>query len=573
MSRQKRPHRFDVIELPCDPSVPLELQRALYTRLSDDDLEKVSHTSQQDEIQRAFGLTQELPLPDEPTAAAGVKLGRSGRDRGYVVTVIIRDWRTGVDPNRLGFRELLAGARAGKHGGVLFRDDDRLYRGVKGGWPLIELHEELPNYTFEDAVDEFNIDDFAIHAHQSDKERKKTRKRTMAARAMRARAGQAVHTKFPYWLARDPKTGGAMLVEDRADAMREAIRLYADGTRTGLVTQWLREHAPQGGESLTWSSDRFREALRNPALYGRLDYGRHIEVRDKRGDDFVVTGRKVNPHAIRFDVPPLIHKSELERVACQMDGTCPMDTLPSFERLEEMIQASNLRTGGRPATRPYPLRRRVVCACGWRMAYAPKWLDGGREQDYGYLTCCRDKQRGTSVVRDYPPCSTGTIVTRTFWPVVRDLFIDAVRNPDAVIAQVEADILAAAASEARTAAEDAATVERITEALAELAAAENRLYERYDRGEISKQVYDGQSARIATQRRTDEEVMRQVLDRRRILQTASTATTKLRQELAKAGELPFDRLDFAEWTELFEGLVQDVLVDEQRAPHFRWHQS
>src|SRR5262245_16454799 len=110
MPRQKRPHRFEIIDLPCDPSVPLDLRRALYTRLSDDDDEKISHTSQQNEVQAAFGLRQTLPLPAEVNAPTN-GVAYLAHDRGYVITQIIRDWKTGADPKRLGLnRGLIKGA-------------------------------------------------------------------------------------------------------------------------------------------------------------------------------------------------------------------------------------------------------------------------------------------------------------------------------------------------------------------------------------------------------------------------------------------------------------------------------
>jgi hypothetical protein len=216
-----------------------------------------------------------------------------------------------------------------------------------------------------------------------------------------------------------------------------------------------------------------------------------------------------------------------------------------------------------------------VCGCGWRMTYAPKWLPGKREADYGYLYCARMKQRGTSVVVDYPDCPTPSLGTRTLWPQVRALVIAAVQQPDQVIAQVEADILAAAASEARTAAEDDAALETAGDALRELDEAENRLYERWDAKQISRQVYERQTARIATDRLAHEEIMRQVLDRRRILQTAAGATQRLREGLVKAAALPLDgdQMTLDEWTDLLADLVQDVVVDARGVPTLRWHRS
>src|SRR4051794_19068257 len=92
--RLKRPHKSDTSYFPCDPSIPIERQRAVYTRLSDrrDDPESISH-DQQEKADRQYA-----------------------ESHGFVVTAVYRDWRTGFDPNRVGFRQLVADAHAGRHG-------------------------------------------------------------------------------------------------------------------------------------------------------------------------------------------------------------------------------------------------------------------------------------------------------------------------------------------------------------------------------------------------------------------------------------------------------------------------
>src|SRR5262252_2092575 len=98
MPRSRKPHRHEVIYLPAADDVPLARQRAIYTRLSDDDPDSVSHAHQDDRAQDY------------------------ARSHGYVVTAVYRDWRTGLDPDRLAFRQLVEDAHAGLHGGVIFYD-------------------------------------------------------------------------------------------------------------------------------------------------------------------------------------------------------------------------------------------------------------------------------------------------------------------------------------------------------------------------------------------------------------------------------------------------------------------
>ena len=184
-----------------------------------------------------------------------------------------------------------------------------------------------------------------------------------------------------------------------------------------------------------------------------------------------------------------------------------------------------------------------MCPCGWRMAFRQK-LYKTRAADFGYLTCTRTKQRGVSVNGDYPDCPLKSgISTLKLWPVVRDMLIESIRDPDAVIAAVEADILAAAASEARTAAEDAHTLEHAALAIDELEEREETLYTDWKSGEISKNVYDRQRAAIQNKRLVHEEARRQVLDRQQILQTAAVTTAKLRVVLAQAASLPLEQAE------------------------------
>jgi hypothetical protein len=562
MPRRKQPKPHEVIHLPCDPSVPFENRKALYTRLSDDDLDKVSHTSQQNDARLTFGLTQTLPAPELEGNLSIDGLGRVSADRGYVVVAIYRDWQTGVDPRRLALKQLIKDAHAREHSGVLFRDDDRLFRGVVGGMPVAELHSELPEYTFEPAVGVFSIDDFAIHAYLSGKERDKTRQRTMAGRRMRAAQGRAPHGKLPWWLVRDPDNGQLLTITGRAELMREAIRRFVSGERISLVVDWLNSVTP---EEDRWSGHRLRDAFRNPALYGRLDYGRSLQITQKRGDDIVVIRREVNPKAVPFHVTPLLHEKEQERNACRLNGGCPLDALVAFDTLNDTIKQRNQRGAGTSHLSAHPLRRRVICPCGWRMGYMPK-VYKGRERGYGYLRCTREAGRGQSVVKDYPACPISWLGTNTLWPRVQAAFVDAVQHPDCVVHEVEAQILAEVDELMRK----IGSVEEMTQKLSDLEDREDELYSDLKKKLISETIYQRRRTRIEAERRELAEARRLLLDRQVMLDRFAVGTRELRAALQRAQELDFDGQTLEDWTRLFDQIVQDVVLDAQGAPTLRW---
>jgi hypothetical protein len=116
-------------------------------------------------------------------------------------------------------------------------------------------------------------------------------------------------------------------------------------------------------------------------------------------------------------------------------------------------------------------------------------------------------------------------------------------------------------------------LETLTSTLAGIDAAENRLYERWDARKITAAIYEGQLARLETQRRDAEQSKRQILDRRRVLQRVVRGTTVLREMLNAAQDLPLDMFSPGEWTTLFDALVADVLLDAQRRPTLRWRHT
>jgi hypothetical protein len=210
------------------------------------------------------------------------------------------------------------------------------------------------------------------------------------------------------------------------------------------------------------------------------------------------------------------------------------------------------------------------------MRYAPRWLRGGREQQYGYLHCVRTQQRGRTVVRPYPPCPTPHLDTRALWPRVRDLLLDAVRDPDRIVSEVKVRVLADAAHEARSALDDAAELERLTDGLAELDALTDTLYHdlRIARPpRLSEADYDRQKAKLDAERRALEEAKRRLLDHRTVIERAEQGTAVLRTALEDTRGLPLEQFTLAEWTAVFDALVSDVLLDHRGEPSLRWQQA
>jgi DNA invertase Pin-like site-specific DNA recombinase len=497
MPRRKRPHRHEIAHLAVDASHPPTRLCAIYTRLSDDDVESLSHAHQQ-----------------AVAEAHAAKLG-------YCVAAIYRDWRTGSDPNRLALSQLIRDAIAGKHTAVIFYDHTRLHRAISGALPVLRLHREVTAYRFEAAIGEYDVDQAPIWADLSSLEVETTRRRSIEQRRTRAADGQLMSGHKPYWIERDQKTRLPVVATERACAVLEAILQYAGGVPMSRVAQWMTKHAIVTDGRAKWTSGRVRQLFRNPALWGDLAYGRSLVVTRQRGGEIVVVGRKRNPNAIPLRVPPLIHQTEAERAECQITGGCERDGYPAGDRLNALICANNARASGRAYELKHPLRRRVVCP----------------------------------------------------WPKVRELFVDTIRNPNRLIAEVQAQVLAEEAAEWRRAADEITEFERLSLDLADLDARENRLCDRWDAGDISQNVYQTQVARVACRRRELENQRSDLLSQRPAIGSAERATESFQQRLAAAAKLPFDELLLESWSQLLDTLVTDVVVNEQGEPSLHWKLS
>ncbi len=562
MPRRRRPHRHEVRLLPFDPSVPFSKQRALYCRLSNDD-------------------------PNEVSIEHQIMAGQvHAEQRGETIVAIYIDYRTGFDPNRLALRQLIEHAHSRKHPGVIFYDHYRFHRGVTGAYPIVKLHMEVPEYTFEATRDGYDIAQIGIWAGISGMEAETTRRRSMEQRITRAQKGQWMAGMKPYWLDRDPQTLAAVVNTERAAAFLHALRLYAEPTGSARESaSYLTEHAPldpKRGARKEWTSQRFRNLLRNPALWGELPYARGLDIKDRVDGEFIIRKRVENAKRVPFSVPALVHKSEVERAQCRLGGGCERDVYPSGTALDSLIKQRDGKHGGRPYEFDHPLRHTtVLCPCGWRVRWQ---LRRTGDRSYLYVTCAARYATGRTLASRMacalPHLSVetggkrpqgGPLPRTGLWPVVKAKLIDALRDPVALAEEQRRQVLAEQVVEARSAAEEARLIEEMDQILAELNERENRLYERYDDKEISKAVYDTQTVKIGNQRRETEERKRSLLAQRLVVQRAEQAVRDLNQALAELGEIDPSRLSDEMWGRVLPDLVESIVLDASGEPSITWH--
>jgi hypothetical protein len=165
----------------------------------------------------------------------------------------------------------------------------------------------------------------------------------------------------------------------------------------------------------------------------------------------------------------------------------------------------------------------------------------------------------------------GTPIRIGVWPRVKERLIEALHDPAGLAEQQRQQVLAEQDIEARSLAEEAALLDELDYTLGELDQRENRLYDRYDKKEISKNVYDTQTARIASERRDTEERKRQLLAQQLIVQRAEQAAQDLGRALEELGEIDVASFSDDEWASVLPDLVEAVVLDLDGEPSIRWH--
>lgn len=549
--------------MPFDPSTPFSAMRAVYCRLSDDDPDTVS-------IEHQIEACREY-----------------AQRRGLTIVAIYIDWRTGVDPDRLGMRQLIEDAHARKHPGVIFYDDTRFHRDISGAYPVVKLHAQLREYTFESARGVYDIEYVGMLATASGRERENTRRRSMEQRRTRAQHGEWMNGMKPYWLDRDSQRR-AVIARDRAEAFLSALLIYTAPTGSAReAAQWMTEHAPldpRRNASQQWTTQRFRLLLRNPALWGELPYARGKDVpKPVEGQWAMSVCKRIdNPDKVPFAVPPLIHKDELERTQCRLSGGCERDQYPTGATISDLITQRDGKTGGRPYNIEHPLHHaRVLCPCGWRV----RWQRVHRgTTDYLYITCAARMARGRTLANgsvcdlDYLPINTaqrrpqgGGVPSREgVWPRVRRALVEALQNPQALAEEQRRRVLAEQEIETRSVADEARLLAELDGELAVLDERENRLYERWDSKEIGKNVYDVQTARIGNERRAVAERKRHLLEQQMVVERAERAAQKLTSAFERLHDMPPSEIPDGRWGQLLPNLVEAIVLDVEGNPTIRW---
>lgn len=562
--RRPKPQVYEVRTLDVPSDIPFACLRALYCRLSDrnDDPDSVS-------------------IPEQIDAGTAYAARRN-----LIINVIYIDWRTGRDPDRVALNVLVEDAKNGRHPGVIFYDETRLHRELVGAFPVITLHHQKPDYLFESTDGDYDIEEVGQRSERAGKELRNTRRRSMEQRRKRTQRGQWVAGMKPYWLDRDRRTRQPVVAEDRKQAFLEALMIYAAPTGSAKAAA---AHLSQNGPldprlnaSPDWTTQRFKNLLRNPYLWGDGSYARGQNVTERIEGRWapVIRKRIANPHAVPFEVPALVHRNDLERTECQLRGGCEIDQYPTGEALDALIVSRDGKAGGRPYAIEHPLRHtNLVCACGWRV----RW---NVQKRYLYVMCAARVAKGRSALK-HQPCGMQTMPvddhggrrpqgggkqarTGAVWPKVRRALIEALNDPDALVEQQRQLVLAEQEVLAHTDAEEAELLAELDQVLQALDGQDDRAYRRLDDGEISKPVYDREVARIDNARRAAEAKKREILAQRLVVQRADVAGARLSMVLQKFDNVPL--YTDQEWSEILPDLVESIALDLDGNPTIHWRQ-
>lgn len=287
------------------------------------------------------------------------------------VAAIYTDTITGTTEQRRGFGELLA--HAGDYTDLIVYSVDRLARHPRAGYALIET-ASLAGLTIHTAIEGMiDLDDDAgamnagIRLVFADAERRRIKKRMVAGRIAKMRAGKTVHPLRAYGWKNDQ-------VHDVEAAWVRWI--YERALEVGVYTI-IEELAERGVPSPTgkprWEPTVLHHILRDSAYRGEWLYGR----------------------------PRIGRRTELQTV---MSAPCPRIVSDELWWGAQRALDARKTGGGRRGTRTdkFPLQGRIICAeCGRAM------VGHCGKNDRLYYTC-GDKRhppqqrRGCANNRYYP---------------------------------------------------------------------------------------------------------------------------------------------------------------------------
>lgn len=486
----------------------------------------------------------------------------------------------GVDPDRVGYRQTINWGRDDLFDVLVVWRSDRPFRGVAAAGPLAALLYETNNrIALASVTDHFDPSYLGINAFVGDQERQGIRRRTMDTRLNYARRGQLMAGSLPYWIGRDERNHGVLIL-DRAEVIIELARRYVAGEPTRTLARWMRQVAPPDTDyrrnSAGWNVDRIGKILNHRALFGELPYSASVYTRRRHAE----TGNKVRHRewkagddVVVIPVPALLHETVAERSAC--DG-CERDDRPTFDEIQATKARKHTAGGGsgRPAVHAHPLRNRVFCAvCESMMAmeaHTTYISRSGEKRSYAlphlYLRCKRGNGKGNEAEL---AMENGTHKCRTPATLrVTDVYAEVLRHlsradlPNA-IEQAAKDYAELAAKAGRTPSEIGADVRQQQARLESLTRREVELFK--SKGELSDGAYKVLQHDLLVER---EGVEQRITELERALADAERDQRRYDVEgaadlAAKLREVPWSALSDAEWAELIPAVVSRVVLDDQ----------
>jgi hypothetical protein len=175
---------------------------------------------------------------------------------------------------------------------------------------------------------------------------------------------------------------------------------------------------------------------------------------------------------------------------------------------------------------------------------------------------------------NYPRCQVSGFSTLKLWPKVRDLFISGLRNPDAVLTDIQGQDTANA-SEFHSGFEEAAVERQLALILTLLKVVVQRsdTYER-EIVDVRNNSYQLTPACLANNVENLQEHKPEGLAKHGRMPHSEPAALSLSETPSMSRrEIGFDQLSLACWSQLLRTMVADIVLNEKGEPRLRWYRQ
>lgn len=330
---------------------------------------------------------------------------------------------SGMRKDRPGYLQMIRAARAREFDVVVTWKEDRLYRGMWGAVPFLELLDQRKDLDVVVVTGVFDRSMAEIKAAFAKMEADNIRDRMMMGRRARLERGEAPGGTLRYGYGRG-EDGRLEIIEAEAVVVRTVFERYLAGENNMQIRQRLNAAGVQPRRARLWSKATIQNILTFEG-YATGEYQASLD-----GERFVVP------------CPMIISQRVWDR---------------ALERREE-----NKSYRGRNVKEDYLCRGMVVCPCGWKWTARTSHSPRSRPGKAGYYGCARKDHQPESV---HPECP-GTIGSQKLDDAVWRFVVTICEDPTIIQSAIECKAAALAAASEDLAAE-AAKLQRRMDKLTE----------------------------------------------------------------------------------------------------------